>query len=138
MISIAKFFHWMGVFGYHWIGLPFSFSFLVFWSRLVLNWRCGWPRFGCTDLLLNPMRWCWLWYRHPLRWYRRWDWWYWHALILNREVDMWKIRCWSCNWKNYSGFLVDCPNSSSILTSVVLVMSPYSSDVTTDGVFCRM
>ena len=84
-------------------GCLFGFIF-IFWSRLIMKWRCWWWWFGCTDFLMKPLRWFWLWYRKPTRWYRRWDWWHWHPLIFERERDMWQRRCCSCNWNNNSGF----------------------------------
>ena len=74
-----------------------------FWSRLVLNWRCEWTWFGCTDFLLHTLMCCWLRDRHLMIWYRRKDWWHCYPMSLNREGDILQSRCCSCNWKNDSG-----------------------------------
>ena len=114
------------------IGWGCLFGFLFsFWSRLVLNCRCGWLCFGCTYLLMYPLRWCWLWESHPLIWYMRQYCWWWHLLSLHREVNMWQSRCWSYNWKNDSRFFGGSSKEFYYLTSTFLVLSPYYSDGTT-------
>ena len=77
-----------------WISKKNFFIYIIF-----LNWWCGWQWFGWNDFLLHPLRCFWLWYRHPLRWSRRRDWWNWHPLNFHREGDRWHIRSRSQNWR---------------------------------------
>ena len=51
---------------------------------------------------------------------------------------MWQSRYCSCNWKNYSVFLVYYLRSYAIFAIAFLVLSPYFSDGATDCVIFRV